>query len=297
MSPVTNKIDIGRLGVWSGFHIWGDATGEPADALAELEELGYGAVWVGGAEHGHSAFGPILSATSRLVLATGIISMWADSPEVVSELHRDLNNRFPNRFLLGLGVSHAPLVEPLGFAYEKPYSKAVSYLDELDAIGAVPRGHLALAALGPRMLKLAADRTMGAHPYLITPEHTALARDTMGPEAVLAPEQKVVIEANAEKARQIARDGIGWYIKNAPNYVNNLRRLGFTEDDFANGGSDRLVDGLVAWGDAETVAKRVGEHYEAGADHVCLHMLTGGPLGTPAPLPRAQWRDIAAALA
>jgi probable F420-dependent oxidoreductase len=194
--------------------------------------------------------------------------------------------------LLGIGAGHRHHVEAVtDQRYERPYRQVVSYLDDLDsAQPPVPRDQRALAALGPRMLALAGRRTLGAHPYLVTPEHTRLAREILGPAPLLAPEQTVVLETDPAVARSIARQIVTFCLV-APNYTNNWLRLGFTTDDFADGGSDRLVDALVAWGDVETVFKRIDEHRQAGADHVCINVL-----GPPGEIPLAGYRALAAAL-
>ncbi len=296
MANEAQRIDIGRLGVWTGVNAWGDGTGKMADAATALETAGYGAIWLGGASNNHAIFGSLLDATSSMVLASGIINIWQDSPQVSADLHAQLDGAHPGRFLLGLGSSHALLVEPTGQAYEKPYSKLAEYLDELDAIGTVPVGHRALAALGPRTLRLSAERSLGAHPYLTTPEHTASAREVMGPDALLAPDQKIVLSTDPSEARAIARQGLSTYLL-LPNYTNNFLRFGFTEDDLADGGSDRLIDALFAWGDEATVAARVRAHHDAGADHVCVQVLTGaGYTATAADLVES-WQRVASALA
>ncbi|MER2093254.1 MAG: TIGR03620 family F420-dependent LLM class oxidoreductase, partial [Saccharopolyspora rectivirgula] len=210
----------------------------------------------------------------------------------LTRAYRDVPAQQLDRLLLGLGSSHAPLVEgETGQRYAKPYSKLVSYLDELDAEpNPVPHESLALAALGPRTLALAGERTKGAHPYLTTPEHTAQAREILGSGPLLAPEQKVVLESDPDRARAIAREGVAFYLE-LPNYLNNWRRMGYEEADFADGGSDRLIDQLVAWGELDDVVRRINEHHEAGADHVTLQVLNGQP-----GLPRQEWRRLAEAL-
>jgi probable F420-dependent oxidoreductase len=280
-------VDVGSVGIWSVGLRNDDpeAAGEIREAAAELEELGYGAIWLGGSPGLQHAV-PLLEATSRIVVATGILNIWQYDPAGVAERQKSLSAAHPGRFLLGLGASHARAVE----GYHKPYSAMVEYLDGLDAAGA-PSAERVLAALGPRMLELSRDRTAGAHPYLVTPEHTATARGILGPGPLLAPEVKVVLETDAERARATARRHLDFYLE-LPNYTNNLLRLGFTEDDFADGGSDRLVDATVAWGDVEAARRRVAEHRDAGADHAVLQVLTDDPAG----LPRAQWRELAAAL-
>lgn len=280
-------VDVGRVGIWS-IGLRNDEPGaaeELREAAAELEELGYGAIWLGGSPGVRHAV-PLIEATSRIVVATGILNIWEHDAADVADRHKTVSAEHPGRFLLGLGASHAAAVK----AYDKPYSAMVRYLDGLDAAG-VPSSERVLAALGPRMLELARDRTAGAHPYLVTPEHTARAREALGPERLLAPEVKVVLDTDPERARATARAHLGFYM-GLPNYTNNLLRFGFTQDDFADGGSDRLVDAVVAWGDVEAVRRRVTAHRDAGADHTALQVLTGDGSG----LPRAEWRELATGL-
>lgn len=282
---------IGRVGLWTGPAAWDGTNPEHREAVTEVEDLGYGALWIGGADRDLELLPRLLSASTSLVIATGIVSVWAISPADIAATYHRIARRYPDRFLLGLGSSHAVAVEPTGQTYARPYSKLAGFLDELDALtDPVPHADLALAALGPRTIALAGARTAGAHPYLTTPRHTASARELLGQGPLLAPEQKVVLESDPATARGVARDGIGRYLQ-LPNYVNNLRREGFGDDDLAEGGSDRLVDALVAWGDPDAVARRVTEHHEAGADHVCLQVLHDAP-----GLPRAEWRALAATL-
>ncbi|MDG4821155.1 TIGR03620 family F420-dependent LLM class oxidoreductase [Asanoa sp. WMMD1127] len=252
------------------------------DAAAELEALGYGAIWIGGSP-GVSAALPLLAATSRIVVATGILSVWQhDADAVAAAMPGD-------RFLLGLGVSHAPAVA----GYRKPYEKMVDYLDALDAAARpVPAERRVLAALGPRMLRLAAARAAGAHPYLAPVEHTAAARETLGPGPLLAPEVNVVLEVDAERARRAARAHLVRYLE-LPNYTNNLRRYGFDDGDFASGGSDRVVDSLYLWGDEGRIRARVDEYLAAGADHVAVQVIRAEPDANPA-LP--EYRRLAAIL-
>jgi probable F420-dependent oxidoreductase len=239
----------------------------------------------------------LLSATEHLVIATGIASLYARSAMTMAAGWKTLTEAFPERFLLGVGVSHAPAVE--GFhaqSYDKPYSTMVTYLDAMDRalyFAAAPTNapRRVLAALGPKMLQLSAQRAMGAHPYFTTPEHTAIARAALGADSLLAPEQMVVLETDPATARATARGAMAMYL-GLPNYTNNLLRLGFSEDDIANGGSDRLVDAIVVWGDVEAVRARVAAHHDAGADHVCIQVLPAD--GTS--MPMAQWRELAPAL-
>jgi probable F420-dependent oxidoreductase len=234
----------------------------------------------------------LLAGSARIAVATGIVSVWNQPPATAAAAYHRVSTAHPGRFLLGLGVSHAPLVEATGQQYQHPYGKLVEFLDGLDAATPpVPPQGRALAALGPRVLALAAARTAGAHPYLVTPEHTRQAREILGAGPLLAPEQKVVLTTDPAQAREIARAALGLYLQ-LPNYTSNLRRLGFTGDDISSGGgSDRLIDALVAWGDEEAIARRVAGHHAAGADHVCIQVLTGEP-----GLPTEQWRRLAGVL-
>ena len=287
-------MDLSGIGVWSGSLRYGDGS-EKREAAAELEELGYTAAWI--PDTGGDVFGALrelLDATSTLVAATGILNLWMHEPKAVGDGFAALEADHPDRTLLGIGVSHHPLIDQTHPGeYAKPLAKTRSYLDELDATSpTVPVGRRLLAALGPKMLGLARDRTRGAHPYLVTPEHTAVAREELGTGPLLCPEQHVVLETDAETARSIARAALTVYLQ-LPNYVNNWRRLGFVEDDFANGGSDRLVDHVVVWGDETTIAARVQAHLDAGADHVCIQAVTGAER---ADLPRTEWRELAPAL-
>lgn len=284
-------MDLGRVGVWwSGG--W-EVAGRPEVVVpAELEALGYGAIWsTGGIRPGLSSrFTRLLAATSRMVVASGIVSVWVTPAAGIAEAAAELDRQFPGRFLLGLGASHSVLVED----YAQPYSKVAAYLDALDALedrpAAVGPGRRLLAALGPKMLTLAAERTVGAHPYFVPVAHTASARATMGPGPLLAPEVTVVLERDPALARAAARPFVSGYLT-LPNYADNLVRLGFTDDDVAGGGSDRLVDAVVAWGDATAIATRVVEHLEAGADHVSVQVIA--PMDH---FPLEQYRELASEL-
>jgi probable F420-dependent oxidoreductase len=256
-------VELGTFGVWSRAQLWEDE----GDAAAELEGLGYGTLWLGGSPGGDlDAVTAVLRGTSGLTAATGIVNVWAEPAARMSEVYRRIDQDHPGRFLLGIGASHP---EAVGDRYVKPYDKLVAYLDELD----VPADRRVLAALGPRVLKLAADRTAGAHPYLVTPEHTATAREVLGAGPLLAPEQHVVLESDPAAARALARRSVELYL-GLRNYTSNWLRLGFTEDDLEHGGSDRLVDALVAWGSAEQIATRLRAHLDAGADHVAVQVVT-----------------------
>ena len=281
-------MDLGRIGVWwSG--AWWVAEDTSIPVAAELEELGYAALWSsGGFQPGLSPhFERLLSATTRMMVFSGIVSIWTTFPDEVAVAVADLDLRYPGRFVLGLGASHAAIVED----YSRPYSHMVAYLDALDVAGpAAARERRVLAALGHRMLSLAADRAAGAHSYFVPVEHTARAREVMGADALLAPEVAVVLEKDASSARQAARAFSAGYLS-LPNYANNLRSLGFGNDDFAGGGSDRLIDAVVAWGNTHDVANRVREHLEAGANHVCIQVLA--PLES---FPLNAYRELAPAL-
>jgi probable F420-dependent oxidoreductase len=252
---------LGRFGVW---------VGEPVtpELARDLEKLGYGALWVGGSPAAELAFvEPILQQTTSLVVATGIVNIWSAPAMQVAESFYRIDAAYPGRFLLGIGAGHREHTAE----YRKPYDALVDYLDELDATG-VPASRRLIAALGPKVLELTARRSAGAHPFLTTPEHTRWARELVGDTVYLAPEQAVVLSSDAEKARAIGRRSVGAALE-LTNYVNNWRRLGFTEADLAKPGSDRLIDAVIAHGTPEDIAKRLNEHIEAGADHVAIYVL------------------------
>jgi probable F420-dependent oxidoreductase len=284
-------VELGRIGIWA-WQFWGERA-DVVDAAAELDELGYGAVWFPNGPTIFERSRELLEATRRLVVAPGIVSIWTHTPEAAASAHHELTRDHPGRFLLGLGVSHQHLVdrdEP--GRYSRPVTRMREYLDALDAAPTpVPADQRILAALGPRMLDLARERSAGAHPYLVTAEHTEIARRALGPDRTLAVEQAVVLETDPVRARQLGREHITFYLR-APNYTNNWLRLGFAPGDLENGGSDRLVDALVAWGDTDAIRERVAAHHRAGADHVCLQVITDDRTA----LPRAEWRSLAAAL-
>jgi probable F420-dependent oxidoreductase len=260
-------VTLGKIGIWRHF---AQLDGKFA---AEIEGFGYGAVWLGGSPSGDLADAErLLDATTTLAAATGIVNIWKDDAATVAASYQRVAAKHPDRFLLGVGIGHP---EQTG-VYQKPYDKIVEYLDQLDEAG-VPREAVVLAALGPKVLKLAGERTGGAHPYLTTPEHTRQAREILGAGPLLAPEQHVVFEPDPEKARVIAREAVSMYL-GLSNYVNNWLRLGYTQDDVTNGGSDKLVDALVLHGDAATIANGVRAHLEAGADHVNLQIIGEDPL-------------------
>jgi len=289
-------MDLGSIGVWSGQLRVGDRAAM-LKAAAELEELGYGTIWFPGREHAGLAehiMAP-LGATQRVVVATGIVNIWTHPAAEIAAEHHAITRAYPGRFLLGLGISHRPAVEGAGLTYERPLRKMISYLDELDAAPTrVPIDERILASLGPRSLKLARERACGTHPYFVPVEHTRIARQAVGTGKIVAPEQMVVVETDPQRARSIARAAMDRYL-HAPNYTNTLLRLGFSEDEFANGGSDRLVDAIVAWGSAAKIMQRVREHHAAGADHVCIQVLSETPQDLGAAM--AGWRVLAPELA
>lgn len=286
-------MDLSGVGIWSHQLRYGD-TAASTDAAAELEDLGFQALWipdVGGTPVVDSV-GHLLSATNDVVIATGILNLWMNEPADVAASYASLTAAHGNRFLLGIGVSHAPLIDATNPGrYRKPLAATASFLDALDnAAEPVPADARVLAALGPKMLTLAADRTRGAHPYLTTPDHTHRAREVLGDGPLLLPEQTVILCDDADEARAV---GTGWLRRYLamPNYTNSLLRLGFSSDDVASV-SDRLFDALIAWGDEEAVSRRVNEHLSAGADHVCVQVLTADLTAYPL----EQWRRVAAAL-
>jgi len=261
---VSLKPDLGRFGVFL-------ATRSITPELAKaIEALGYGAVWIGGSPDAELAWvDPALAETSSLQLATGIVNIWSAPAPAVAESYAGIESAYPGRFLLGIGAGHREHTEE----YVKPYDALVGYLDALDA-AMVPTSRRVLAALGPRVLRLAAQRSAGAHPYLTAPEHTAKARELVGNSVFLAPEHKVVLTTDAAEARAIGRQTVAHYL-GLSNYVNNWLRLGFTQDDVSPPGSDRLIDAVVAHGTPEAVAERLNAHVEAGADHVAIQVLGG----------------------
>lgn len=287
-------MNLGRIGLWAAdFDLQPMAKAQ--EAIAQVEEMGYGAVWVPEAviREPFASTALLLSATKKMVLATGIASLHARTAQTMQAGWKTLTEAFPDRFLLGIGVSHAPMVQGVHKGnYDKPYSTMVEYLDAMDngiffAAAPTTAPQRVLAALGPKMLKLAAERGAGAHPYFTPVEHTAFARETMGANALLAPELAVVLETDATKAREIARKYMTTYTR-LPNYTNNLKRFGFTEEEITHQ-EDRLVDAIVAWGSIDNVTAAVKRHLDAGADHVCIQVLTDKP-GT---LPMREWQELA----
>jgi probable F420-dependent oxidoreductase len=263
------KPDLGRFGTFG--------RGVTPAQAKEIEALGYGAVWVGGSPPAELDWvEPLLEATSTLQVATGIVNIWTAEAGPVAESFHRIESAYPGRFLLGIGVGH-PEAQTV---YAKPYQALQQYLDKLDEYG-VPQHRRVVAALGPRVLELSARRAAGAHPYLTTPEHTAQARELIGPQAFLAPEHKVVLTTDAERARAVGRKALDIYL-NLANYLNSWRRLGFGDDDLAKPGSDKLVDAVVAYGTPDQIAARLRQHLEAGADHVPVQVLASPDKLVPA---------------
>jgi probable F420-dependent oxidoreductase len=262
------SIELGRIGIWR------HSSGLTPEVVAEVEALGYGAIWVGGSPPGDLGIVEhLLDTTNHIAVATGIVNVWKDDAATVGASYHRITARHPGRFLLGLGIGHPEATRE----YQQPFAKLVSYLDELDDLK-VPAAGRALAALGPKVLRLAAERSAGAHPYLVTPEHTRQARQILGDGPLLAPEQKVVLETDPVQARAIGRPYVQKPYLGLTNYLSSLRRLGWTDADFADGGSDALIDALVVHGDAAAIARGIAAHLDAGADHVAVQALNPDPL-------------------
>jgi probable F420-dependent oxidoreductase len=288
---------LGRVGLWTR-QLDVQPAEQVREAIAELEALGWGSLWfweVFGREALTSG-ALLLGATRRMVIASGIANVWARDPVAMAAAGRTLAEAYPGRFVLGIGVSHGPIVDARGHRYRQPLKKMVEYLDVMDAAPwpgpplpeEPPR---VLAALGPRMLELAAERSAGALLYNGTPEATATARSVLGAEPLLAAEQAALLEEDPAEARRIAREFMALYLT-LPNYLRAWDRAGLGPEEQAEGGSDRLVDAVVAWGGPEAIAERVGAHLDAGADHVCVQLLDPDPNG----LPMAGWRALTPAL-
>jgi probable F420-dependent oxidoreductase len=294
-----SAVQLGRVGIWSGQFDFSPAE-VVRDAVAELDELGYSTLWTGEVK-GREVFvaaGLMLASTRRMTIATGIAQILARNPLTMAAGHLALAEAYPGRFLLGAGVSHAALMEIRGAAYSKPLSQMRAYLHEMDRMAAEQyravqpaRAPRVLAALGPKMLGLARDAADGAHTYFVPPEHTAAARAILGPGKLLVPEQVFVLDTDPGSARELARRHTASYLR-LPNYTNNLRRYGFTDDDFTDAGSDRLVDAIAAWGDVDALVGRIKQHIDAGADQVAVQVLVRDRRG----LPRQEWRELAPAL-
>ena len=291
-------MELTKYGIWTVALDLQQAP-QSRDAAAEIESLGWGAIWIPEAVNREVMSNSmlLLGATERIVVATGIANLHARTAMAMSGGHKTITSAYPERFLLGIGVSHQVAVE--GFykqTYDKPLSTMRAYLEGMDTglfFAAPPPVEpvRVLAALGPKMLELAREKASGAHPYFVPVEHTPVAREILGAGKILAPEQAVVLDANPETARATARAHMQTYL-GLPNYTNNLRRLGWGDDDLGNGGSDKLVDAIVAWGTTDEVVARINAHHDAGADHVAIQVLTPDPRALPMP----QWRELASAL-
>lgn len=294
---------LGRIGIWT---IYLDAvpTQQAKELVAELDELGWAAVWIpevaGREPFVHAAL--LLSASPRIALATGIASIYNRDAAAAAAAQHTLTEAFGvDRFLLGLGVSHRGIVENYrGHTYGPPVKTMSAYLDAMaartmQAIGPSETPPKVISALGPRMLKLAREKTDGALTYLVTPEHTASAREALGEGKLLCVEQGVVINTDPEGARATARMALSNYLP-SENYGRNFRRMGYTDDDIGDGGSDRIVDALIAWGDIDTIKRRIDDHFAAGADHVCIQAFSAAGFAPPFSPPVDEWRALSPAL-
>ena len=276
-------MDLGKIGIWTSFRPFGkERAGEAAKLV---ESLGYSAWWVGGSPHVPD-IRPILEATSTLVAATGILNVWGNEPAQVAAQDAELRAAHPDRFMLGIGIGHPEATSD----YRRPLTTMRTFLDGLDAADTPPPVDArCLAALGPKMLDLAGERSAGTHPYFVPVEHTRVARERLGPGKLVAPEVACVVDTDADRARAVARDYAATYL-GLRNYTQNLLTLGFTEADIADGGSDRLIDAVIPHGSPGEIAEVVHAHFEAGADHVCLQ-----PLGEEG-IPKRSWSALAEVL-
>lgn len=290
---IDEQSDLGTIGVWSA-HLRSRDRQRISDVARGLDELGYATLWVPGGAGG-GLFGDVdtaLNATDQATVATGVLNIWMHSASETAAWMEQLDGRHPGRLLLGLGASHAALVDKTNQTYARPLSALRDYIAQLKAAASpVPRSRLILAALGPKMLELSTSETIGAHTYLVDANHTRAAREALGPGKTLAPELKVVYETDPKTAREVARAHLASYLQ-LPNYTRNLIKHGYTEEDVRGQGSDRLIDGVVAWGDADRVVARAQEHVDAGADHVCIQVLTANR----SDLPWTAWKELAPAL-
>jgi probable F420-dependent oxidoreductase len=279
----------GRYGIWVGGRQWPvDDANEVASAAQELESLGFGSVWIGGSPPDDLELPEaILAATSHLVVGTSIVDIWrSDGPRVAAS-HVRLRRQFPGRFYLGVGSGHAPTAEAMGRLYVKPLTRLRTFLTE--KLHEVPADERMIAALGPKTLAAARELGAGALPYLMPPRHTAEAREILGPDRLLIPEQKVFLGTDPDEARAVGRRMARTYLT-LPNYTNALSRYDLTDSDLSGEGSDRFIDQAVIWGDDETIRRGVDAHLQAGADHVAVQVLPADP---ELRLPRAEWRRLA----
>jgi probable F420-dependent oxidoreductase len=282
--------EFGRYSLWVNRRYWPAESGPTASAAAEIEALGYGSVWIGGSPPDDLMLAEaILAATTDLVVGTSIVDIWRSDARVLAASHARIREQFPGRFYLGIGSGHAPTAEALGQEYIRPLTRLRAFVDSLTE---VPPDERMLAALGPKTLEAARDISAGALPYLVNPAHTADARHILGPDRLLIPEQKVFAGADPAAARAAGRDILAAYLK-MPNYLNNLRRYGFSDADLTAPGSDKLVDELIVWGDDDAIRAGVNAHLDAGADHIAIQAL---PAGRDGELPLPQWRTLATIL-
>jgi probable F420-dependent oxidoreductase len=277
-------MNLGRIGIWTTYRAIG---AENAGEAAKLvEDLGFGALWLGGSPRLPSVR-PLLEATSRLIVATGIVNVWANEPAELAAEYAELAGAFPDRLLVGIGIGHREATRE----YTKPLATMGEFFDGLDAAAdPLPRDRRCVAALGPKMLELCADRSWGTHSYFCPVAHTRFARAKVGERGLVAPELACVLDTDADRARTMARRYAATYL-DLRNYTSNLLRFGFTEEDIAGEGSDRLIDAIIPQGTADEIAAAAREHIEAGADHVCLQAV--GTTGVP----REEWTALAASLA
>ena len=302
MDEVT--LDPGKIGIWT-HQLDGVPSERAREAANEIEEMGFGAIWIpetaGRDPFVHS--GLLLSATQKIVLATGIASIYSRDALAMASATRTLSEAFADRFLLGVGVSHGPFVEVIrGHTWEKPLENLSNYIENLKkapfwAYRPEKEAPICIGALGPKALKLAADSTWGAHPYNVTADHTLMAREIMGEGAFLAPMIAVILETDPSKARELARKDLTIYL-DLPNYRNNLLRIGFTEEDVSGGGSNRLLDAIRPWGDIQTISSKITEHFDAGANHVCVQLVVDQTEQDKFQngLPMQQWQSLAESL-
>jgi probable F420-dependent oxidoreductase len=295
IDPDAVRARLGRVGVWLSA-LGGLSAARERDVAQQLEALGYSTLWITENKEILAHAGLVLGSTERMTIASGIANVWAREPETLASGADTLADAYDNRFVLGIGIGHAKMVA----RYDKPLATMRGYLDRMSAwvadhpTPATPVPWL-IAALRPKMLELAATRTQGSHPYFVPVEHTVQARAALGPAAVLAPELAVVLDSDPTTARATARRYMELYL-GLVNYTNNLRTLGYTDDDLAHGGSDRLVDAVIAWGDVDAIKRRVDEHLAAGADHVCLQPLDYTDPGGGRFVPLEQLTELAPAL-
>ncbi|GIM97238.1 LLM class F420-dependent oxidoreductase [Paractinoplanes toevensis] len=282
--------EFGRYGIWVSSRHWPTEADEIAAAARELEDLGFGSVWIGGSPPDDLRLPEaVLAATERLVVGTSIVDIWHSQAEPLAASHQRIRARFPGRFYLGIGSGHAPTAESLGQRYVKPLSRLREFLASLPD---VPQDELMIAALGPKTVAAARDLTAGALPYLMPPSHTAKAREILGPDRLLIPEQKIFLGTDAEEAHEVARQMARTYLA-LPNYTNALAQEGLTADDLAGSGSDRFLDQAVLWGPDDKIRAGLDAHLTAGADHLAIQVL---PADSATRLPRPEWRRLAGIL-